>query len=46
MNKLWKIRASYGPLSYGNTDLLSLTGTTFCLLPSKENEKWLQAVVI
>jgi hypothetical protein len=39
MNKLWKMKASYGPSSYGNTDLLSLTGTTFYLLHSKENEK-------
>jgi hypothetical protein len=33
MNKLWKIRASYGPLSYGNTDLLSLAGTTLEFSP-------------
>jgi hypothetical protein len=33
MNEPWKIRASYGPLSYGNTDLLSLTGTTLEFSP-------------
>jgi hypothetical protein len=36
VNKLWKMKASYRPLSYGNTDLLSLAGTTFCLLPARK----------